>query len=294
MADDKQFISNLIQFISSHWGEMYTAIDIAGNIFKSMGGGEDVPDTIDPKLKGVMGLFGLKDERDFLLKLRALKSRLPPSAFKRIMLYFAWEIEQAKKLEDRLTYRGSRVVLVLYLNRLRTLFAGIPDSPGTETGTMKSMVREGKRTDDRVISTTTTTKTFETGSQPGVDVLVMLSEEIERHWRSISKKYQDEPTASKERLEEAFELTRDTFRVAGLPRMPRADEVPDLKKLYSWIMEHGGPVAKQIAAAAKAAGAEVWTEIKTAPQQIKEAHKRLHERNRQRNPLMRGLHWLLS
>lgn len=316
MADAKQTVQkgfDIVDFASRHWGEIYTGIDVLQNVFKGMGGGGDVPENLDPKLKGIVGLLGLKDERDFLLKLNALQKVLTPKQFQRLMQYFAWEITQAKRLSDKLTGPGAYVVRVLYANRLRTLFAGIPDSPGEDLGTFRTTVREffgdtpasdtsstsgdGKKKAKKRpfrVETAFDRKIKGDGSQPGVDILAMLSGEIERNWRSLSKKYKDEPTNSEGRLAEAFELTRDSFQITGLPRMPRPEEVPNMRKLYSWIMEYGGPIATQIVSAAQTAGIRVWTEISTAPQQIEEAHTRLRERNRQKNAFMRGLHWLLS
>jgi hypothetical protein len=227
----------IYDFLRRHWGEIYTGIDIASNIFKAMSSSGDVPDTIDPRIRGVVGLLGLKDERDFLLKIRALKRRLNSEAkFRRTMGYFAWEIGQAKNIEARLGSWGAKVILTLYLNRLRTLFAGMLDTPDVELESWKRTTREGQRTDATATTTTSTGKVMGGGSQPGVDVLEMLANEINRNWLSLSKvKLSDEA-----RLERAFQMTRDMFHVAGLPRMPDPDRVPDLVAFKNWLVRNGG------------------------------------------------------
>lgn len=260
MTERKKLLSSVASFITQHWGEIYTSIDILTNILKGVAGGGEIPDTIDPKIKGIIGFLGLKDERDILLKLRALKNRKGfhtstgrgSAKFKRFMGYFAWETDQAKELQTKLGYRGSNLVLMLYLNRLRTLFAGIPDVPGSEKGTRKTVTRmpaeganetstNGKQKISKpfIASETTVDEPIKgDGSQPGVDVLELLADEISENWLAAKKLLADNAT-EQERLEKAYELTRDNFQFTGFPRMPRVEDVPDITSLLDWVKRHG-------------------------------------------------------
>lgn len=202
------------------------------NTFLGAAGGEK-PEETQAKLSGIMGIFGLRDERFTAIKLPELHKRLGEKKYRRLMRLLMKETEKAHELSQKVGKNGAGIIEWYHFNRLRTFFAGMPDSAGSKTGSEKTTVNLGKKSGD-VRSTTVRTEDIKSpGSKPSLDALEGLSSELERHWKA-SAHIGDEDA----RFDAAYELTEDYCKLIGLPRIPDPDNVPDLKGFFVWLGTH--------------------------------------------------------
>lgn len=251
-------VSNLMS-IAGQLGSIASA-------FMGASKGDDTPQTTTDRLKGLKGVLGLGDERFMLVKLTELRKELGVAKYRRLMGYLAWETQNAKALSVKLSEGGAAIVAYLYLSRMRTLLAGMPDSPGQKTGSRRFTMSFGRKgapgkkkkkgsgtpdTKDDGGETTSDSSTgphfsythnadeMSAGGKPSITALVGLSQEIDFHWSSLSKEYAGEPK-SEERLNRAFAMTKESYRISGMPRIPTPEQVPDLKAFVAWVNHHGG------------------------------------------------------